>query len=209
MGPGDKPAGVILAGGRSTRFGSDKASARLNGRPLLQWVADALSPVCAHIVVVRARGQVLPEVLSPVPLRLIDDVYDDLGPIAGLVAAFRALEGGLAVAVSCDTPLLQPALLRAMVEAAGDHDAVCGRAGSLQPLPGVFRVEACLPVFERRVADRRLALRGVFDDLRVRVLEEPDLRRRDPALDSFRGANTPLELSAIEATVRDPSRTAG
>ena len=53
-------AGLILAGGKSTRFGTDKAAAPLAGRPMLQWVVDALAGVCEEIVIVAALGQELP-----------------------------------------------------------------------------------------------------------------------------------------------------
>ena len=56
--------GLILAGGKSSRFGSDKASARLRGRPLLQWVLSAIEPVCRRIVIVKAQGQEVSFILT-------------------------------------------------------------------------------------------------------------------------------------------------
>lgn len=80
---------IILAGGRSTRFGSDKASALLAGRPLLQWVIDAASEVSFEILVVAAQGQVLPEFTSPVAVRVVHDQHESLGPLAGIVTGFE------------------------------------------------------------------------------------------------------------------------
>jgi molybdopterin-guanine dinucleotide biosynthesis protein A len=204
------PVGIILAGGRSTRFGADKASALLAGRPLLQWVADALSQVCREIVAVRAQGQRLPDIDCAAAIRVVEDVFDDLGPAAGMVAGLRAIERGVAVAASCDVPLLEPRLLRSLVGSLGTHGAVCGRVeGRLQPLPAVYRVEDCLPVFERRVSAQRLALAGVLDDLQLCVIEEPELREVDPSLLSFRGANTPAELALLEPLLPRPKLDAG
>ncbi|HXU23683.1 MAG TPA: NTP transferase domain-containing protein, partial [Tepidiformaceae bacterium] len=65
--------GVILAGGKSTRFGSDKAAALLLGRPMLQWSVSALGAVCDELVVVVAKDQVLPAFDAPVPVKVSVD----------------------------------------------------------------------------------------------------------------------------------------
>jgi molybdopterin-guanine dinucleotide biosynthesis protein A len=199
-----KLTGLILAGGLSTRFGSDKASAPLEGRPLLQWVVSALGQVCSEIVIVRAAGQVLPALENAQSVRVVDDVFEARGPLAGMVAGFEAVGAGLCAVASCDAPLLEPALLTGMAKGVGEHDAVCGRVGGrLQPLVGVYRVEQCLLVFRRRVEEGRLAVRDALEDLDVRVLDEDELRRWDPDLRSYRGANTPAELADLAVMARE------
>lgn len=106
--------GAVLAGGRSSRFGSDKAAALIDGRPMLDWVIDALAPQVDEILVcgreMADRGWVS------------DHPAPDLGPLGGLNAALRfaAANGFDAVlSVPCDTPRL-PADLRDQLGEPGD-----------------------------------------------------------------------------------------
>jgi len=197
----DSPlTGIILAGGKSTRFGADKASALLSGRPLLQWVVAALGGVCAELVVVTAPGQSLPAIDSPVPLRILADDVPALGPMGGLVTGMRVARTELCFGASCDSPLLRPALVYLLGAMADGFDAVCPAVGGrLQPLVSVYRTQTCLPVFGREVGAGNLKMTDALGHLRVRQVAEDDLRVADPALESFINANRREVLGQIEA----------
>jgi molybdopterin-guanine dinucleotide biosynthesis protein A len=195
----EQPTGIILAGGKSSRFGSDKASALLRGRTLLQWVADALSPVCSTLVIVAAQGQRLPETHSVIPTETITDRYDSLGPLAAMVTAFEIVGNGSCFVAACDVPLLQPELARYLLSLADGFDVVCAKTGeSLQPLAAVYRPPTCLPPFRTRVEARQLKVIDAYADLRVRYVSDDELRRFDPDLRSFLNANEPGGLAEIE-----------
>jgi molybdopterin-guanine dinucleotide biosynthesis protein A len=205
LGPGadgdmENLTGLILAGGKSTRFGRDKASAPLAGRAMLQWMARALEPVCAGLVVVRARGQELPAIETALPAVVVEDEYDELGPLAGLVTGFGAVETELCFATSCDAPLLRPELVELLAARAAGHDIVCPLVERfLQPLVAVYRPATCLPVFRDFVERRVLKITAAFGPLRLDAVPEEDVRRTDRDLRSFRNANRPEEAAAIEA----------
>lgn len=190
--------GLVLAGGRSTRFGSDKASALLQGMPLLQWVISALDPVCDRIVLVCARGQSLPPVVSRAELVVAEDRYEAKGPLAGLVTGFPLVTAPLCFATSCDAPLLRTELVSLLETLAEGYDVVCPDVGGFQqPLAAVYRAAACLPVFEECVRTDRLRIVPAFDDLRTLMVSEDEVRHADPELDSFRNANRPERLTEI------------
>jgi molybdenum cofactor guanylyltransferase len=91
--------GAVLAGGRSRRFGSDKAAALLGGRPLLDHVVDALRPQVDAVVVCGRRHPSLPS--------LVDRPGPDLGPLGGLSAALHHAEAHgfeLVLTAGCDMP---------------------------------------------------------------------------------------------------------
>jgi molybdopterin-guanine dinucleotide biosynthesis protein A len=191
---------VVLAGGRSSRFGSDKASALLRGRPLLQWVLDAVGQVCDAVVMVKARGQVLPDVTCTRPMTVIEDVYDAQGPLAGLVAAFEVVRTPLAFATSCDSPLTEPELIRYLASRAADSDVVCPLVdGHPQPLVAVYRAAACLPVFRENVERGQLRIVVAFAGLRRKTVTGEEAATADPQLHSFINANTPERLAEIDA----------
>jgi molybdopterin-guanine dinucleotide biosynthesis protein A len=203
-GGGDTPlTGLIVAGGKSTRFGSDKASAPLMGRPLLQWVGDALQEACSALVVVRARGQTLPDVTFKVPVTVVDDRHDALGPLAGLVAGFGGIASGVCMATSCDAPLVRPELVRFLASLAPGHDVVCPYVdGFLQPLLAVYRPATCLPVLERALDRGVLKITAAYGGLRLRIVQEEEVRVHDPGLVSFRNANRPEALHEIEELLK-------
>lgn len=199
--------GVVLAGGRSTRFGSDKAWAVLGGRPLLQWVVEALAARCARVVVVRARGQVLPPVVAGVPVAVVDDEYEARGPLAGLVTGLGAVATELCFVASCDAPLLRPELIDLLAGTAGGAEpgdaAVARVGGMLQPLAAVYRPRACLAPFRETLETGRPSLLAALARVHVTEVAEAAVRAVDPALASFAGANTPDALAALEAILHE------
>jgi molybdopterin-guanine dinucleotide biosynthesis protein A len=190
---------LIVAGGKSTRFGSDKASAVVAGRPLLEWVVRGVSPACAAIVVVGARGQAIAGFETEHRLTFVEDEYPDQGPLAGLVSGLPAVSTPLVFAVSCDVPLVQPGLIAGLATIAKGFDVLVPEVGGfLQPLHAVYRVAACLPVFRAAVQAGRLKITSGYSGLRVRTVGELEVRTLDPDLASFRNVNRADDLPGIE-----------
>lgn len=192
--------GLILAGGKSSRFGSDKASALLQGRPLVQWAVAGLEPVVQALVIVKAPLQQLPPLTASVPVTVVDDEYDGLGPLAGLVTGFGAVKTEFCFATSCDAPILSGALVEFLAGLARDADVVVPNVeGFMQPLTAVYRPSSCRPPFARLVALGSLKIVSAYGGLRTIVISEEEVRRIDPELRSFRNANRPERLAEIEA----------
>lgn len=193
-------SGLILAGGKSTRFGRDKASVELRGRTLLQWTVAAVEQVCAQLVVVRAEGQVLPPLVVSVPVVEVVDEWSAKGPLAGLATGLSEASGELCVAVSCDAPLVEPALLELLFAHAEGHDIACPYVeGFLQPLVAAYRPATCAPVFRSFVDRDVLKITAAYGPLDLAIVPEAAVRQVDPGLRSFRNANTPAALASIEA----------
>lgn len=192
--------GLILAGGKSTRFGSDKASALVAGRPMLQWVTDALSGDCERLVIVRAAGQILPPLEIRCAASVVEDRWEARGPLAGLASGFPVVETEYCFATSCDAPLVQPDLIRALARLARGHDiALVEAGGRLNPLMAVYRPATCLPAFEQAVERSDLKITVAFAGLDVVVMEEARARTFDPGLLSLVNANRPEALAEVES----------
>ena len=110
--------GVILAGGGASRMGRDKALVEIAGRPMVEWVAEAVSAVAGEVVVLGRSGTLFG--LTCVP----DDHPARRGPLAGLATALRIAAGEPAVVVAVDQPWVRPATLRGLLEQAGPLHAV-------------------------------------------------------------------------------------
>lgn len=155
--------GILLVGGASTRFGSPKALARLNGDTLAERAWRTLGEACSHRLAVGKA-----EELVQLDLPLLDDGTEVRAAMAGLVAGLRAAPTDVSVVVPVDMPLVTPGLLLELADACAD--AAVPQTG---PLPGAYR-KGALSVLERRLAEGRYALREALDELDTRRLEIDD-----------------------------------
>ena len=145
---GSRPlAGVVLAGGRSTRFeGGDKALAAVDGEPMLARVVDALDAACASVVVNCRADQrdafaaALDD--TDVDVRFALDDRPDEGPVAGLASALACVDAPVVVVAACDLPWLDPALVRWLAGALDDHESGHGES------TGEDAVDAVVPVVD-------------------------------------------------------------
>jgi len=200
-------AGVVLAGGRSTRMGRPKASLEWHGSTLLHRVTGIVGrAVDGRVVVVRARDQELPPL--PPGVRLVEDAAEGRGPLQGLAAGLAAVadEAAVAYVSSTDVPLLHPAFVRAVARATAE-DVDVGLPfvhGFRHPLAAAYRT-SLLPAVEKLIAEDRMRPAFLFERSRVRELSEDDLLRdselakADPELLSVLNLNEPDDYERARA----------
>jgi molybdenum cofactor guanylyltransferase len=202
-------AGIVLAGGRSSRMGTPKTALEWHGSTLLRRTVGVLARVTdGPVLVVRAPGQALPEL--PPQVDVVDDPREGLGPVQGLAAGLAAAAGRADVAFVCSTdlPFLHPAFVRRVLRAVGDGADVSlpVARGYPQPLAAAYRT-ALAPVAERLVAEGRLRPAFLFEECAVTRLDEATLRgdpilaALDPELDSVLNINEPGEYQAARARI--------
>jgi molybdopterin-guanine dinucleotide biosynthesis protein A len=196
-------AAIVLAGGGSTRMGTDKASLEWHGTTLLRRaVGLMLRAVDGPVIVVRAAGQPLP--LLPDGVELAQDARPDRGPLEGLAAGLDTLgdRADAAYLTAVDAPLLHPALVRRVLELLGpDDDVALPHAhGFAQPLAAAYRAATVAPPLEELLrADGPLGTRALLRRCRVADITEADLladgdvAAHDPELLSLRNLNEPGE----------------
>ncbi len=200
-------AGIVLAGGRSSRMGSSKAALEWHGSTLLRRVTGLVGrAVGGPVVVVRAPGQELPPL--GLGVEVVEDEREGRGPLQGLAAGLAALDGRFEAAYvsSTDVPLLHPAFVHAVAAALdGDVDVALPVVhGYPQPLSAAYRV-ALRPLVEELLAEDRLRPAFLFERCRVRRLDDATLladRRlaaADPELTSVLNLNEPADVEAARA----------
>jgi molybdenum cofactor guanylyltransferase len=170
--------GVLLVGGASTRFGSPKALAQLDGETLAERAWRLLGEACGHRLAVGKETDAL-----ELPFQVLDDGTETRAALAGLVAGLRAASTDVSVVVPVDTPLLTAELLLELADACAD-----AAIPESHPLPGAYRKTA-LPVLERRLAEHRFALHEALDEL--------DTRRLPLDNAALVNVNTPDELRSL------------
>ena len=189
--------GVVMAGGRNTRFGDVKAFAEVGGEPIVERVVAVLREAATDVVL-SANDEASYAQLG-LPMR--GDVREDMGPLSGIYTALLwARERGDygILAVACDMPFPSAGLLRAITAAAAQHDAVLpesdGRRG-LEPLFGFYSVN-CIAAIDRAIerGDRRMI--SFHDDIDLYRFPIEQVRIfGDPAI-LFMNVNTPEDLEA-------------
>lgn len=190
MGSSDVTA-IILAGGRSSRMGRDKALLPFGREPLIAHIVGALRPLFDAVIVVAAADQALP----PLPATVVHDDLAFHGPVAGLCYGLRAAHGEWAFVTSCDSAFIRPALVADLVARRQGYDAVVPQwRGRLQPLCAVYR-RSLLGLLESRLAEGELRLIDVLDQCRTLTVEEEEVRRTDPDGSSFFNMNTPEDYA--------------
>ena len=140
-------SGILLVGGGSTRFGSPKALAELDGETLADRAWRTLNDACDEVIAV---GKVSDRL--PLPFPVVDDGTEDRAPIFGVIAGLRAVTSEVAVVLPVDCPLVTVELLRALGEAVA--------VPQTGPLPGAY-AKAMLSELEARSGRGELSLRGV------------------------------------------------
>jgi molybdenum cofactor guanylyltransferase len=191
-----RAAGIVLAGGRSTRMGLAKATLPFGPELMLQRVVRLLGVVVRPIVVVAAPHQELPAL--PADVLVARDEREARGPLEGLLAGLSAVEphATVAYATSCDVPLLAPAFVQAMIERLGEADiAVPVEDGFAHPLAAVYRTTVLAHIRELLSKDQ---LRPAFLYDRVTTLRIPveELRPFDLGLSTLRNLNRPEDYLA-------------
>jgi molybdopterin-guanine dinucleotide biosynthesis protein A len=198
-------AGVVLAGGRSTRMGTPKAALDWHGSTLVRRAAGIVArAVDGPVVVVRAPGQELPWL--PASVELADDAREGRGPLEGIAAGLAAIgERAQVVYVSgVDAPLLHPAFVRRVLALLDrDADVALPHAhGFAQPLAAAYRTAVASPLRALLREGGQPGTGALLRRCRVAELDEamlladPDVAALDPALDSLLNLNDPDEYAA-------------
>lgn len=206
-------AGVVLAGGRSSRMGTAKAALEWHGSTLLRRVTGIVGrAVDGPVIVVRAPGQELPALEPQVLVR--DDPEEGRGPMQGLAVglATAAEHAQAAFVCSTDLPFLHSAFVTAVLHgfhpAPGENtspDVVLPNIGGYrQPMAAGYRTDLA-PVIEKLIDAQRMRPAHLFEEVTVRQLDEATLladarlARVDPKLDSVLNVNNPDDYRAARA----------
>lgn len=182
--------GVILAGGKSSRFGSNKALAEFNGSPLIGRVADRLSSIFERLIIITNS----PHEYSYLKLPIYEDLIKGLGPIGGIYTGLEAMVDETGFFVACDMPFINEKLIRHIVAIRNDFDAVVPKVDwKIEPLHALYK-KTCLPAINKLIESGSYQTIKSFTSFRVRYVTEAEIKKFDPELQSFMNVNRPDEL---------------
>ncbi len=195
-----KFSGYVLAGGKSSRMGRDKAFLKIGGKTFLENAVEILAPVCEQTKIVLNKSQ--KHFLEKIPegVSHIFDIHENRGALGGIHAAFRNCETEYAVILAVDLPFATSEAIGKLCEIISvkkDFSAVvpCQTDGKLQPLCAVYRVKDCLPNAEEILSKPESAsVRDFLETVRVKIIEAEDLAENR---DLFLNINNQTEYENI------------
>lgn len=191
---GARSAGYVLVGGRSSRFGSDKALALWEGKPLAARVAETVRAAAGSAVLVGS-----PEKYGQLGFAVIDDAVRDFGPLAGILAALEHSSADWNLMVACDMPHLTAEFLRFLLETAAASGAELllplDRDGRPEPLCAVY-ASGCRAAISEAVSRGVRKVTEAFAALQVREMPFAGYAAFDRDGLLFANLNTPADLAS-------------
>jgi molybdenum cofactor guanylyltransferase len=186
-------AAFVLAGGKSTRMGIDKAFVEFAGKTLLARALEVTRSVTSDVKIVGDAAKFA--AFGPV----VQDEFHDCGPLGGIHAALRASKAELNLMLAVDVPFVSPELLQYLVMCAEKmSDAVVTVphvGGRWQPLCAIYR-SRFVDLAERALYVGRYKIDDLFADVHVQTVEEKELIGAGFTAEMFRNLNTKEELEA-------------
>jgi len=160
----------ILAGGHSSRFGSDKARANLSGELLILRVVRMLRPVTTTVAVVADSA----DKYADLGLRTITDRMADVGPLGGLEAALADCPNeSWLLLCACDVLVISPTWVEQLLDSTRGHaDCAAFRSDRWQPMPALY-AQSCRPAVEEQLRAHEYSMQRLLDRLTVAALPIP------------------------------------
>ena len=195
-----RASAMILAGGASSRMGSDKAGIEFNGRTLLQIAHDELAAHFDRIIISIQSAKAKQYHLAEPDAVYVEDEPPGCGPLGGIYSVMNAVECELYFAVACDMPFLSGRLAAGMVTAAGDeYDVVILRTEDnyVHPLHAVYR-SSCLPHIHHQLKfEKNNKIIDFFNKVKVLFCDEKFIRKFDSNMRCLENINTRGDLKRI------------
>ncbi|MCL6450356.1 MAG: molybdenum cofactor guanylyltransferase [Acetobacteraceae bacterium] len=213
-----RPWGIVLAGGRNTRLGQEKASLEIGGHTLVELALLRLTGLVGGVILAGSgtdRGsprpvgaqdgatQVRAGGTQPV---LVRDLFPGRGPLGGIHAGLKAAPSARCMVLACDLPFVSRSLLAFLLDRA---EALADNADVVVPRPGVFHEplcavysRSCLPAIEAElVRAERPRVISFYPRVRVAEVGAPELQACGDIGLMFFNLNTPADLERARALV--------
>jgi molybdopterin-guanine dinucleotide biosynthesis protein A len=182
--------GIILSGGKSSRYGKNKALVSLDGTPIIERVIQVLSSIFQKTVLITND----PEDYAYLKLPMYQDIIKGIGPLGGIYTGLESISDPAGFVVACDMPFLNPDLIRYIVSRRSRWDAVVPRMGwKIESLHALYHCD-CLPAIRENIKAGIYQAIKFHINVRTLYIQEQEIRQYDPQLRSFYNINRPQEL---------------
>lgn len=184
--------GVILAGGRNSRMGRNKADLPWKSSDFLHTILEQLSHFCDELIVSANH----PVQISGYAVKVVPDLIPACGPLSGIHAALTAASSEFSFVTACDMPYISDLAARHLCSLADGWDIVVPVSGQRpEPLFACY-AKTCLPCIETMLVQNQRKTANLFPLVRCRQVPVEELAKFDPGLQLLRNINNPEEYQS-------------
>jgi len=187
--------GIVLAGGRSSRMGSDKSLMVLNGKTLVEYAIDALKPLCNKVVISSNNF-----IYDFTGCEVWPDELPERAPMIGIYSCLKRSETGINIILSCDMPLMSTEMLEYLLENSANHDITVPVHGDhfIEPLCGIYK-KSSLEILKEFIDRGNFRLNECIQAASHQlVVADSNLSFYTPGL--FSNMNSPEDFRSISQT---------
>ena len=186
-----KTTGIILAGGKSSRMGRDKALLKYDGKSFLEHCADTLAPVCDEVLI--SANHSYPDI----GLKVVYDIYDNKGPIGGIYAGMQIAVHDNIICLSVDSPLVTSQFLQWMLDAQTGTKSLFVKENDLyHPLIAIYR-KGDENALLNSIQNNELRMSSLIEKLNHTHINAEDFPDYHPSL--LKNINTREEYNKIKS----------
>jgi molybdopterin-guanine dinucleotide biosynthesis protein A len=190
---------IILGGGSSSRFGEDKGVLKLDNKPLLNHVVDAVKGIVSEVIVVtssKERANLYVKMVS-FNVRFVIDICEPRGPLVGALTGFEAAQGKYSLLLPFDVPFVSRDVVSLLFELCIGKSAVIPRwpNNQIEPLHAIYHTKQALEAAKKALSNNELDMRAMISKMQgVRYISTLVIEQLDPDFRTFFNINTPLDL---------------
>ncbi|MCO6498829.1 MAG: molybdenum cofactor guanylyltransferase [Vicingus serpentipes] len=158
--------GIILAGGKSSRMGQDKGLMLLDGKPMIQYVIDAIQPLVDEIIIISNQ-----EEYAAFGYIVYEDIIKEQGPLAGICTGLKFSKTQKNLVVSCDVPYVNEELLSLLIKNSEGVDVVIPeKEGKTHQLIGVYD-RSCLDLFHEELTKGNRKIKLAIEQMNCKIVD--------------------------------------
>jgi len=197
--------GILLAGGKNSRMGMNKAFLEIDEERLIDKTLNIYRRLFSEIIIV--TNDPLPH-LEFQSAALVTDIYKGKGPLGGIYTGLFYAKNNYTFVCPCDMPFLNESFIAYMIGQSGKHDVITPELpDGYQPLHAIYS-RNCLPSIKRLILMDKLKITGFYRDVRVLTISEKEIQPFNPDGRLFHNLNTPEDWGKVKELKADPLKGA-
>ena len=203
-----KITAIILAGGFSSRFGVDKGLLKIANKSLISYVIKIVSSTADEIFIVTNSEKKIKKYsksANDLKIKYFLDLYDNIGPLAGILTGLINAKGKYSLIVPFDTPFISKKIIYLLIKLCENKNAVVPRwpNGHIEPLHAVYKTKLALNAARDALVHKEKKVRAMIQRINdVYYVSTNILRKYDPNLLTFFNINTPLDLKKAKLLIK-------
>lgn len=186
--------GILLAGGKNSRMGANKAFLEIDGIRLIDKTINIYREIFSEIIIVTNDPLSYVEFTDAA---VVTDIYKGKGPLGGIYTGLFYSKHNYAFVSACDMPYLNKDFISYLANQAGKHDVIVPElAEGYQPLHAIHS-RNCLPSIKPRLVADKLKITGFYRDMRVLAIGEEQILPFNKDGRLFQNLNTPEDVEQL------------